>query len=323
MPQYTNLTNVPLSVAVFLATDHYDHDPTAISATALLKPIRQVVLAPRVPEAQAPTDITQLVKSRLGTAIHDGIEKAWVGHYERAMRALGYPQEIINRVVINPDPDNLPEDAIPVYMEQRAYREIDGRRVSGKYDFVAEGRIEDFKSTSTFTWTKGKKDKDYQLQGSIYRWLNPKIVTEAHMAIQFFFMDWMAGRAAEPNYPSRQVEQKLIPLLPLDETEEFIRDRLRLFDRYKNADQSDIPLCTDDELWRSEPQFKYYKNPEKLTRSTKNFDNAAEAYQRKATDGNVGVVVEIPGQVKACNYCAAFPVCTQKDQLIADGSLQI
>lgn len=323
MKAYLNDTQVPLSVAVYLATDHYDYVPDAISATALLKPIRQLVLPPRVPAQDRMVDILSMVKSRMGTSIHDGIEKAWLHHYEEAMLRLGYPQEIIDRVVINPT-EPLAPDAIPVYMEQRSFREIDGVKVSGKFDFVAEGRLEDFKSTSTFTWINDTKTRDYQLQGSIYRWLNPEIVTQDHMAIQFFFTDWMPGRAMQdPKYPNRQVEQKLIPLLSLDDTEDFIRSKLQQFSRFRGTEEHMLPYCTDDELWRKEPTYKYYKNPAKRARSTKNFEVLAEANQRKIDDGNVGVVVTVPGQVVACRYCAAFPVCTQKDQYLADGSLQM
>jgi hypothetical protein len=35
--RYTNASNIPPAVAVFLATDNYDYDPHTISATALLK----------------------------------------------------------------------------------------------------------------------------------------------------------------------------------------------------------------------------------------------------------------------------------------------
>ena len=53
MSKYINTEDTPLSVAVFLATDHYDYDPNTISATRLLKPIRQTILSGRVPkEAQ-------------------------------------------------------------------------------------------------------------------------------------------------------------------------------------------------------------------------------------------------------------------------------
>lgn len=324
MRKYTNGTNVPLSMAVFLATDKYDHEEDTISATALLKPIRQLVLAPRVPPEQQLVDVTGLVKSRMGTAIHDAIENSWLQNHVDAMKALGYPERVAKRVVINPLPGELTEDCIPVYMEKRSYREINGFTVSGKFDFVGEGRVEDFKSTSTNTWRSGNKDEDYQLQGSIYRWLNPDIITQDHMAIQFIFTDWMPGRAkSDPTYPSKPVEQKLIPLLSLEETESFISNKLNQIKRYENSPEEDLPLCSDKELWRTDPQFKYYKNPEKRNRSTKNFDNKQDAYTRLAQDGNVGIVVEVPGQVIACKYCPAFVACTQKDALIAEGSLII
>jgi len=325
MPTYLNGTGVPLSVAVYLATDHYDYDPGTISATALMKAPRQQILPARIPQQERTTDILTVVKSRIGTSIHDGLEKAWAGgHYVQAMKSLGYPEKVIDRVVINGDPDKMTKKDIPVYMEIRTSKEINGFTVSGKFDFVAEGRLEDFKSTSTYTWTNNTKDEDYQLQGSIYRWLNPKIITRDHMAIQFFFTDWMAGKAkSDKLYPQRQVEQKLIPLMDLSNTEDYIKHKLDLFQRYRDVNEAAIPLCDDKALWRKPPAWKYYKNPASTKRSTKNFDNAAEAYARLNTDGNVGIVIEVPGQVVACKYCNAFPVCTQKDMYLADGTLII
>jgi len=340
MQAYVNTTGVPLSVAVYLATDHYDRVPNAISATSLLKSVRQNILTKRVPAAQAQTEITTVVKSRLGTSIHDGLEKAWIGgHYKKAMANLGYPQSIIDRIVVNPgyetgpngqlvkmaNPPILAKDAIPVYMEIRSFGEIEGVRISGKFDFVAEGRVEDFKSTSTFTWTNETKTEDYRNQGSIYRWLNQDIITQDTMAIQFFFTDWQRGRSlSDKSYPKRQVEQLLIPLMTIPETENFIRGRIQEFQRYKDSPEVDLPPCNDKELWRKAPTYKYYKNPASAaagSRSTKNFETLLEAHSRLVEDGNVGVVVEVPGEVVACKYCAAFPVCTQKDALIADGSL--
>lgn len=328
MQTYLNGTGVPLSVAVYLATNHYDYVPNAISATSLMKPIRQQVLIPRVPPEKARADILTLIKSRMGTSIHDGIEKAWIGgHYKEAMKTLGYPQKIIDRVVVNPE-GPVAKNAIPVYMEIRMFREFMGKLISGKFDFIAEGRIEDFKSTGTFTWTKDTKTEDHQLQGSIYRWLdaaqeNPRI-TEDHIAIQYFFWDWMAYQAKQnEKYPQRQVETKLIPLLSLDDTEQYVRGKINQYEQYRNADEKDMPECNAKELWRKEAVFKYYKNPASRTRSTKNFDNAAEAHARYMKDNSVGVVVEVPGEVVACKYCAAFPICTQKDRYIADGSLKI
>jgi hypothetical protein len=324
MNTYLNESGVPLSVAVYLATDHYDYIPNTVSATALMKPIRQQVLGYRIPAGQKQEDVTNLVKSRMGTSIHDGIERAWNGHYKEAMTKLGYPQKIIDRIVVNPE-GPLASDAIPVYMEKRSFREIAGVTVSGKFDFVAEGRVEDFKSTSTYTWTKGVKDDDYQLQGSIYRWLNPDIITQDVIAVQFFFTDWKAYEAAKnPDYPQRSVECKLIPLLSLEETEAWITKRLTSFDHHKNGDEKTLPLCTDKELWRKDDVWKVYKDPNNLKRAMNGGSHtsagAANVFLQEKTGGR-GVVVKIPGQVMACKYCQAFPICTQKDDLIANGSL--
>lgn len=325
MPLYTNGTGVPLSVAVYLATDNYDYEAGTISATGLMKPVRQTILSRRIPPEDASADIIGMVKSRTGTAIHDAIERAWKENYVKAMALLGYPANVIERVAINPDPDNLPEGAIPVYMEVRSYKDFMGKRISGKFDFVAEGRVEDFKSTSCFTWTQGNKDEDYQIQGSIYRWLNPKIITRDHMAIQFFFMDWMPGRAMQdPNYPKKPVETRLIPLLSLDDTEAYVASRIRLIEQHKDIPQEHLPKCNDKELWRKEDVFKVYKDPTKLSRCMPGgtFSSLIEArkFNQDKTGGS-GFVKEIKGEVIACKYCNAFSICTQKDDLILDGSL--
>jgi len=324
MRKYLNTSNVPLSLAVFLATDSYDHDSSAISATTLIKPLRQIILASRVPQEQSLVDIGGLVSSRMGSAIHDAIERSWLNGFPEALKALGYPDKTIERIRVNPKPEELHHEIIPVYLEQRSYREIAGRTVSGKFDFVGDGRVEDFKSTSVNTWINNTNDDKYILQGSIYRWLNPRIITQDTMAIQFIFTDWVAIRAkTDPNYPSNRIMERVLRLHPLDYTENFIRTKIQQLDLYWHAPESDLPRCSDDELWRKAPQYKYYKNPTSTTRSTKNFDNKQDAYLRLAQDGNVGRVVEVPGQVVACKYCPAYPVCTQKDQYIASGELQL
>lgn len=322
MQKYLNNSSVSLSLAVFLATDHYDHDDSTISATSLLKPVRQLVLSSRVPPEEGAVDLVNMVPSRMGTAIHDGIERAWKDNYKTAMAALGIPQKVIDRIRINPKPEELVEGDIPVYMEQRSYKQVGKHKISGKFDFVAEGRVEDFKSTSTYTATNNTNDSKYILQGSIYRWLNPEIITQDQMAIQFIFTDWSKMRAMQdPKYPQQRVQQRLLKLKSVEETDTFVRNKLMQIDMNWDLPEDKLPLCSDEDLWRSEPVFKYYKNPASTKRSTKNFDNKADAYVRLAEDGNVGVVVEQPGQVTACKYCAAFALCAQKDQLIANGDL--
>lgn len=322
MRRYLNGTELPISMAVFLATDNYDYEDHTLSTTSLIKPVRQTILSSRIPPEDQLLDVSGMVKSRMGSAIHDAIERSWLDNHKTALQSLGYPNRMTSKVVVNPLPGELTEDCIPVYLEKRSYKEIEGFTISGKFDFVGDGRVEDFKSTSVNTFLTGNKDEDYILQGSIYRWLNPDIITQDVMAIQYLFTDWSAARVkAVENYPPRQVQEKVLKLLPIEVTEAYIRNKLLQLKKFENASEEDLPLCNDKELWRTNPVFKYYKNPEKRSRSTKNFDNKNDAYNRLVKDGNVGVVVEVPGQAIACKYCAAFPICSQKDALIADGSL--
>ena len=78
MAQYTNQSNLPISIAVFLAFRDYDSDPrpNSISVTTLLKSVRQIVLTSRLPPEGKPTDIMGLVPSALGSAVHSRIEHA-------------------------------------------------------------------------------------------------------------------------------------------------------------------------------------------------------------------------------------------------------
>jgi hypothetical protein len=326
MPTYSNTANIPLSLGVFLASDSYDHnpDPNTISATTLIKPVRQVILTSRVPTEDVQIDLANMISSRLGTAIHDGIERAWKTNYVVAMAALGYPEKTIAKVAINPTPEAIKqnENIIPVYLEQRSSKKVGDFTITGKFDFVGAGRVEDFKTTSTFTAMNNKSDEKYILQGSIYRWLNPEIITQDEMAIQWIFTDWSKLKAmSDPKYPQQRFQQKLLPLKSIQETEAYIQQKLRSLKFYWNAAEEDIPQCSDEDLWRSEPVWKYYKNPDKTTRSTKNFDNLHDARLKLIEDGNVGIIKEVPGQVTACKYCSAFSICTQKDALLASGDL--
>lgn len=324
----TNQMDISLPLAVWLLHDEYDYvnTPNYISATTLMKPLRQIILAKRVPQDKQISDVSEFIARKLGTAIHDSIERSWLAGHRRSMALLGYPNEVIDKVLINPTPEQLQavNDAIPVYFEQRAFREIEVNgttyTIGGKFDMVSDGIVNDFKSTSVWSWIKGGKDDDYARQGSIYKWLNPDKIIDDFIRINFIFTDWQAAMSrSTAGYPAKQVEHKDIPLLGTKEIETWIRNKIALIDRYKDLPEDRIPECTDDELWRSDPQIKYFSDPEKAkdpkARSTRNFDNLGDANKFKAEKGGKGVIVIKPGEPKACGYCPAFEACTQKDRL--------
>lgn len=325
--QYTNNHGISLPIAVWLLHDEYDHvkDPKYISATTLLKPTKQLILSRRVALEDRVYDVSDFLASSLGTAIHDSVEKAWTKAGPQMMKLLGYPAEICDKIVVNPDPAwlKLNPGFHPVYLEQRNTREIEGYTVGGKFDMIIDGRLFDIKSTSVWAYLFGSKDQDYALQGSIYKWLNEDKVKDDNIYIQFIFTDWKKADAkSKPDYPSTRAQEHTVKLLDGPEIERFMRSKIREIERYKDSLEEDIPECTDEELWRSAPQYRYFSDPEKAkdpgARSTKNFDDMASAKQFMAEKGSKGVIVTKPGEVKRCAYCPAFPICKQKDRYNID-----
>lgn len=321
--KYTNTGDIPLSLAVWLAHDKYDHDDRSnhISATSILKPIRQLVLINRVDKQQNLTDLGSLMASKFGTAIHDSIEDSWNTNAIQSLIDMGIPKRVAENIVVNPDPDQDLEGKTPVYLEQRVEKEVDGFVISGKFDFVGDGRVEDFKTTSVFTYINKTNDDKYIKQGSIYRWLNPNIITRDDMAIQFIFTDWSSSRASyEKNYPkSRHVEYRL-ELMSEAATEAMIRTKIAEIKKYWDMPEANLPECTDEDLWKKPTVWKYYKKAD-AKRATKVYEKQAEAEVKAAMEG--GIVKEFPGEVVACRYCDAFPVCTQKDKYIQSGELKM
>lgn len=324
----TNNNNFGLAMAVWLAHDEYTNGAeefagkNVISMTTLLKPTRATILALRNPPTEEGVgDVADRIKAQIGHAIHDAVEKAWVEGYKPAMEKLRVPARVIEKIRVNPS--NVDPDTIPVHFEQRKFRSVfvDGYEViiSGKYDQVLDGELNDTKSTSTYTYINDTKSDDYIKQLSGYRWLDPETITSDQGRINFVFLDWMRGKVGTTeNYPSSQVLEKVYNLMPLEQTEQWITSKVRELIKYQNAPEEDLPRCTDKELWKTDPVYKYYADPKKAqegARATKNFPNypAAVQYQNVTKKGK-GCIITVPGQVKACSYCPAFEHCTQKDE---------
>jgi len=309
-------------MAVYLATDRYDYnnDPNTISVTSLLKPIRSIVLS-MTKKIDVDMDISGLIASKVGTAVHDGVEYAWTKNYKNALRRLGYPQKIIDKITINP-PE--PTKGIDVYLEQRASKKIGKWTISGKFDAICDGHLSDVKTTSCYSYITKSNDTKYIQQGSIYRWLNPDLVTNDNLNIEFLFTDWNQKRAMiekDKGYPRNKILTYKLPMMSLPDTQIFVERKLQEIEHYLEDPTRELPQCTPEDLWVKESHWKYYKNPLKMTRATKNFDNANEAYSRMAKDGSVGKVIEVRGEPTFCKYCPALTVCTQAEGFILNGSL--
>lgn len=328
MSKYKNEKGLDLSIAVWLATDTYQHPPEDgkkhISATGLLKSTRQHILSKRMPkgEGSIAEEISKKTKSKLGTAVHDSVEWSWINNYKQAMTDLGKPKRLIDKIRINPEDPNEP-NIVPIYMEQRFNIEVNGWVVSGQFDFVGDGKLEDYKTTGTYTWVNNTKSEDYIAQGSIYRWGRQDIITKDVMAIQYIFTDWQAFKATDPKYPQNDIMSKDYPLKSVAETDRFIKSKLAELDKYEDVPEPQLPLCNKKELWQGNPQYKYYKNPDKRLKATKNFDSPQEANLRFVQDGSIGIIIPTVPEPVACKYCPALEICSQGQGYIKSGALKI
>lgn len=336
-PTYTNVKGHALSVAVWLMDDEYDRPETDgpyYSATDLLNPVRMIVLKERLREQAADAtrdtiDIDSLVPSRMGQAIHQAIERAWTrdggAGMRRALTLLGYPEELIRRIRVNPteaELDGTP-DLIPVFMEKRFLKEIHGVTIGGKFDFVLAGVPEDFKSMKAYGYQKNDKEALYKRQVSIYKWLAPHIITEDFLKVQHIITDFQDFKAGSKDYPPARIAERRFVLHSVEETERWIENRVAEILRLKDVPEAELPWCTPTDLWQKPPVYKHYMTMASKKATPKGvFDDREAAYRFLAEKGT-GFIRETPAEVKRCHYCPARAACTQKDALIRDGLLKI
>lgn len=293
--KYTNKLNLPAYLVDWLKNDEYDYnpDPNTVSATGLMKPLRVTVLTARHGD-RLEVDVADLVASRYGNAIHDSIERVETPGVSKEVRTAKY----------------ITVDGVEF-------------AVTGKYDLLVDNgngtfTLRDIKTTSVWAYIYGGKDKDYQLQLSIYRWL---LSDEKHIGdlayIDFFFTDWQSSKArAEEDYPPNRIAPGYkIQLLPLEEIEKFIRAKLSQIVAFRDVPDDQLPECTKEELWADDDTYAVYKIGNK--RATKVCDSKEQAEEYQSLNKISGYIQHRPGKVKRCKYCSAAPFCNQFAKLKA------
>lgn len=320
--EYTNKTDTPLLMAAWMMSDQYDYvdDPKYISATSLMRPIKEQILSKRIDDSELiqVKDISDLAPSSLGNAVHNAVEQVWTDPHLRtkALLRMGYSAEDIQNILVNPTNKEVEEnpDAITLYFEQRKLAKVLGYTIGGKYDAILSGVLHDIKTTSAYAWVHGTRDEDFIIQGSIYRWLNPDKVTEDFIRICFYFTDWSKAGTSNPNYPDARTKSRDYPLWSIADTEKWVKQRIKQRIDLANADEEDMPDCTDEDVWLSETTYRYFSDPTKVDgRATRVFKTQDEATDHWQKAGKGIVLATIPTANKCQKYCNAFSVCKQKD----------
>lgn len=323
-----DFNEVPLLIAAWAADDRYDYNnnPNYFSATTLIKNAKQIIMTNRAREEGVKVDILDFINSSLGTAIHDSIEKTWKHNKEQALSRLGLTKEQIDSIIVNPDKPITDPSKTVMYIERRATKtlNVDGQDwiIGGKFDYVVNGELFDIKTTSTYTYVNDSNAENYIMQGSIYKYLHDDVVTGNVIHINYIFKDWQAGKVGTtPNYPKNRVIQKDYPLKSKEEVEQFLINKIKKYIEYKDLDESAIPLCSDEELWRDAPVYKVYKDKESFSsgsRALKNFQDYKEALEFSESRKTPAYIHTFISEPKRCKYCPGFAICKQRKSMIPD-----
>lgn len=299
---YSNRHNLSFPALCWLLRNEYtgNSGEKCISATSLTKPLRELLLSrqTKVTLDSTTIDASDLFSSRLGTALHSAIYDSVVKATPEVLQAAGIPKNKIKDVVINPT--QLTGKEIPIYLEQRKYREVNGWTVNGQFDCVVNGEVNDYKLTKVNQYT-GVVPPDYVLQMSIYRWIDPSIITSDVGVLNYFLKDWQKSKSLKDrDYPIAATLTLPCKLLSIEETDRYIKNKLR------KLDAGILPECTPEERWQSKPTYKYYSSSE-ATRASRVFTSKLEA-ERYAL-GRSGFIKTIPAENKRCKYCTVGSIC--------------
>ena len=156
--------------------------------------------------------------------------------------------------------------------EQWLTLDMDGWEIVGRMDVYNEKEkyIEDWKVTSVWSFVLGDK-KEWENQLNVYAFMLRKLNKEVKgLRINAILRDWQKRRAGENNYPPIPFVSKEIPLWTEKEQEDYIKQRLALFDKEPEE-------CTDEEKWVSGGEYalmqKGRKKAIKLFKTQEEADN--------------------------------------------------
>jgi hypothetical protein len=223
-----NASGLPEIIYKWLQQDMYDGAGDSISATTLLKPAQEYWLTQRYWN-DIEVDAIDRIWSLFGQGVHAVLEKL--------------------------EGEEL--------QEERLFAEIEGAKISGKFDLIHNNKLIDWKTTSSFTIIYNSREQEWKKQLSIYRWLFKKarkITLDSEATIVAILRDWSASNVSRiKNYPKLPIMEIPIELLSLKDTEKLITNKIELFRQYEDTPDGQLLECTPEEMWYNAKKDEYMR----------------------------------------------------------------
>lgn len=268
----TNIHDLPQALVDAVRNDPYKGGGD-ISVTKLIDSAQRRVLVKKFGGAIV-EDVSERIWSLLGQAVHTILERA-------------------NKSDI---------------VEERLYADVEGWKLSGQFDRMDlhSETLDDYKCTSTYKVTKSDMI-EWERQLNVLRWLaiqnGYKVETLRIIAI---LRDWRKADAKrKPDYPQQPVATINIRVWPLEETYQYIRERITLH-QAAEAGGTNI-ACTDEERWYEGTTYALMKSGGK--RAIKIFERKEDAESQLA-DGQY-VETRRGGYRRCAEYCEVSEFCDQ------------
>ena len=301
---FTNNTKLSKEHAIFAAyhSTLYSGNPPRegkLSTTTIIGSVKQALMAIKYSsEEVGPEDVSNLIASAKGTAMHNGLTAA----------LQAYDSNYV--------------------CEKRIEREVDDWKISGEFDVLTpDKQIKDFKFVSNYNIKKLIEDKQalqpewtledmytkaptyfkYVAQLSIYRYLLNDPEVKMYGSILFSLNNGS-------DMGKYTIDQEVtFPLRPMEEVHEFLVDRVKQIKAHIAA--GTIPPCSDVERGYTPGEWKLSRvgstGKEQTVRGSK-CNSAAELSEFTRLNGKPGdKQIIIPPKYALCGYCKFKTVCDQ------------
>ena len=277
----TNKYNLPDTILNVLDRPTYSKGKAHISATELLNSPRIVQLKRKYWEF-IETDASEMVWALFGSAVHNILEH---GKGE-------------NHIV-----------------EQRLGTDIDGWRLSGAIDLQEEDEdgiaIKDYKVTGA--WSVMNEKQDWHNQLNVYAYLVEKEAKKKVKSLQIVAIvrDWTARDTVKEGYPQSPIATIDIPLGPMEEREQYIKERVHLHSAayFEMETNSELPQCSEDDMWEKPTSYAVIKvggvrakSVHKTLEEAQHALNQVKGYNLEVRQGE---------RTRCAKYCQVSEFCTQ------------
>lgn len=275
---YTNKKNLPQPIFDALVQNDYEVADNEFRVTSLIKGLKQTILERRH-DSEIEIDVSDMIWAIWGTAIHNIFENS-------------------------PDRDYL-------IKEDRLKAELDGIIISGKPDLYNSKTktLTDYKTTKVWKFIFNNFD-DWQQQINIYAWLMHQKGMEVKQGeIVAILRDQSKAEAKrKADYPQQEIETCTFLVTPetIEQTDKWLRERVRLLKKYLELPDDEIPECEPEERWSRDSKFAVKKKGRKSALRLFDFEEDALDYLETAGD-----YIEYRAGIdpRCMDYCPAKQLC--------------